>query len=80
MEQDTNSAAPFGEPAVPVPAEKLASIVASLEPDQLIAEKAKHRVSRRRLSTTEIILFWALRLYLIFMFGVVLYQIWTGTR
>jgi hypothetical protein len=79
MEQNLNSA-PLGEPAVEVPPEELASIVASLEPDQFIAAKVKHRVTRRSLTSREIMLFWALRLYLVLMFGVVIYQIWTGTR
>ncbi|HEY6302108.1 MAG TPA: hypothetical protein VIX14_03485 [Terriglobales bacterium] len=67
-------------PAAKVSREELAAVMTALEPDQLISTKEHHHCPRRRLTRTERILFWALRIYLVFMFGVVVYQIWTGVR
>jgi hypothetical protein len=60
--------------------EELTSVMTALEPDQIISTKEHHHCPRRRLTRTEMILFWALRIYLVFMVGVVVYQIWTGVR
>lgn len=54
-------------------------VLAALELDQL-AEIKKQRVPRRRLTRPETLLLWALRLYLLFMMAVVLYQVSAGAR
>jgi len=60
--------------------EDFTSVMTALEPDQLISTKEHHHCPRRRLTRTEMLLFWGLRIYLVFMVSVVIYQIWTGVR
>ncbi len=54
-------------------------VLAALELDQL-AEIKKQRVPRRRLTRPETLLLWALRLYLLFMMAVVIYQVSTAAK
>lgn len=54
------------------------SVLAALEPDQLTA--AKQRLNRRSLKGSEIVLLWSLRIYLLFMIVVVIYQLCSGTQ
>jgi hypothetical protein len=75
MEKQFDSA-----PGVEASREEISSVMTALEPDQIISTKEHHHCPRRRLTRTEMVLFWALRIYLVFMVGVVVYQIWTGVR
>jgi hypothetical protein len=60
--------------------EEFVAVMTALEPDQLISTKDHHHCPRRQLTRSEMLLFWALRIYLLFMVGVVIYQIWTSVR
>jgi len=60
--------------------EEITSVMTALEPDQIVFTKEHHHCPRRRLTWTEKVLFWGLRIYLVFMVGVVVYQIWTSVR
>ena len=54
-------------------------VLSSLEPDQLV--KAKQApIPRRHLKGAELAILWSLRIYLIFMMVVVVYQVWTAAR
>lgn len=53
--------------------------LAELEPDQLVAEKSAP-VPRRRLSPGELAVLWALRVYLLFMLAVVVWQACLAVR
>jgi hypothetical protein len=54
-------------------------VLATLERDQLSEAKKQH-LPRRRLKGFQVFVLWALRLYLLFMMAVVLYQICTGAH
>jgi hypothetical protein len=54
-------------------------VLSSLEHDQLVAAK-KQRIPRRHLKGAELLLLWALRIYLFFMMAVVGYQVWIAVR
>jgi hypothetical protein len=54
-------------------------VLSSLEHDQLVRAK-KHPIPRRYLKGPELVLFWALRLYLLFMMAVVVYQVWIAAH
>jgi hypothetical protein len=75
MEKEFDSAS-----GAEVSREEMASVITALEPDQIVSAKEHHHCPRRRLTRTEMMLFWGLRIYLVFMVGVVVYQIWTGVR
>jgi hypothetical protein len=54
-------------------------VLSSLEHDQLARAK-KHFIPRRMLKGPELVVLWGLRIYLLFMMAVVVYQVWTAAR
>ena len=54
-------------------------VLSSLEPEQLAGLK-KHFIPRRHLRGPEKFVIWSLRIYLLFMMVVVVYQVWVGTH
>jgi len=54
-------------------------VLSSLEHDQLVKAK-KHPIPRRHLKGPELLVLWALRIYLLFMMAVVGYQVWIAAR
>jgi hypothetical protein len=53
--------------------------LSSLEHDQLVQAK-KHSIPRRYLKGPELVVLWALRIYLLFMMAVVGYQAWLAAH
>jgi hypothetical protein len=54
-------------------------ILASLEPNQFTAAKLQG-LPRRHLKASEVLLLWSLRVYLLLMIGVVVYQVFGGVH
>ncbi len=54
-------------------------VLSTLEPDQL-AEAKKQRIPRRKLRRGELAVLWGLRVYVLFMLAVIVYQVWTAAR
>lgn len=54
-------------------------VLTTLERGQLSEAKKQH-LPRRRLKGFQVVILWALRLYLLFMMAVVIYQILTGAH
>jgi hypothetical protein len=54
-------------------------VLSTLEPGQLVRAK-KQRVPRRRLKSSELLILWSLRVYLVFMMLIVVYQIFTAAH
>lgn len=54
-------------------------VLSSLEHDQL-AKAKKHFIPKRHLKGPELLVLWGLRIYLMFMMAVVVYQVWTAAK
>lgn len=54
-------------------------VTAVLEPDQL-SQAHRFPVPRKHLRGRQLLVLWLLRIYLLFMIAVVVYQVWSGAR
>jgi hypothetical protein len=54
-------------------------VLSSLEPDQLVKAK-QSPIPRRKLKGSELLILWSLRIYLVFMMFVVVYQVWVAAH
>ena len=54
-------------------------VLSTLEHDQLVVTK-NVSVPRRKLRGHELLILWALRVYVVFMMAVVFWQAWTAAR
>lgn len=68
-----------GQKNHPIDPSEQTLVLATLEPDQL-AEAKKQRIPRRHLNGAELAILWALRVYVLFMIAVVVYQAWSGAH
>jgi hypothetical protein len=66
-------------PPTPVSTADQTLVLSSLEHDQLVGAK-KHHIPRRHFNGPELAVIWSLRVYLLFMMAVVVYQIWTAAH
>ncbi|MGB6429717.1 MAG: hypothetical protein WBF06_03975 [Candidatus Acidiferrales bacterium] len=67
------------KPRASITSSDQALVLSSLERDQL-AGLRKRVIPRRHLKGFEKFIIWSLRIYLLFMMAVVIYQVWIGTR
>ena len=70
---------PKGKAPITITSSDQELVLASLEPEQLAGLK-KHLIPRRRLNGTEKFVMWSLRIYLLFMIVVFVYQVFTSVR
>lgn len=54
-------------------------VFSALEHDQLVRAK-KHPIPQRHLKGAELLVLWSLRIYLLFMMTVVVYQVWIAAH
>ena len=57
-----------------------AELVATVLEREQLSSAAKTAIPRRPLSRTQLVVLWSLRIYVLFMIAVVIYQVWAATQ